>query len=288
MTLIKEHIRRMQAYRPPLEGRDPQVHLLLDFNERTVPVSQHIKDALARFLDEDNLMVYPHYGDFCTKIASYAQVKSSQTMFTNGSDQGIDLVIRATCVAGDEIIIPAPSFAMYWQAAQVQGLSIVEVPYTDDFRFPETGLMAKISEKTKVVVIANPNSPTGTLVSQETIVAIARVNPGIVLLVDECYFEYTGVTAKDWIEELPNLFVLRTFSKTWGLSSLRIGYVLASEENISQLLKIRGPYDVNQLAVVAVQAALEQPNYALEYVREVLEVSKPLLPPFKNGLSGGF
>lgn len=280
MSIFKQHIADMSAYLPPLEGRDPQAFTLLDFNERTIPVAEPILQALEAFIRSGRLQMYPSYGDVTSKIADYCEVLEEQVMITNGSDQGIDLIIRSACREGDEIIIPGPSFAMYGQCARVENLKIVEPQYTREGGFPLEGVLESINSKTRLIVISNPNNPSGTLVSPEDILRIAKAAPDAAILVDECYFEYSKTTVAPYLAEQPNLVVTRTFSKTWGLPSIRLGYVLSAKENILALLNVRGPYDVNQFAVAAVQASLARPETALEYVDEVMGVSKPLLESF--------
>lgn len=277
MSIFKDHIRQMGAYTPPLEGRKPQSNLLLDFNERTLPVSKPILDALTHYIHSGCMQTYPSYGDITERLAQYCAVNENQVMITNGSDQGIDLIIRASCNAGDEVIIPAPSFAMYHQCAKIENLKIVEPFYTQCGGFPTDEVVSTINGNTRLIVISNPNNPSGTAVSKEEILRIAKAAPACTILVDECYYEYSKLTVADALEEHPNIVITRTFSKTWGLPSIRFGYILSAAENIPPLLNIRGPYDINQLAVVAAQAALDSPDYTKEYVDEVMGTSKPML-----------
>ena len=276
MAIFKEHIRQMGAYKPPLEGRNPHNNLLLDFNERTLPISQPIMDALTDYIHSGRMQTYPSYGDITQRLAEYCGVKNEQVMITNGSDQGIDLIIRASCKAGDEVIIPVPTFAMYKQCAQVEKLKIVEPFYTRESGFPTEEVLGAINDSTRLIVIANPNNPCGTPVAKEDILRIASAAPDCTVLVDECYYEYTKLTVVDELKQYPNILITRTFSKTWGLPSIRFGYILSVAENISPLLNVRGPYDINQLAVVAAHAALDNPEYTTQYVDEVMMVSKPL------------
>lgn len=280
MSVFKAHIAAMSAYKPPLDGRDPRRHLLLDFNERTIPVEQSILDALAAFVGGGRLQMYPAYGDLTSKIAAYCGVRAEQVMITNGSDQGIDLIIRSACNPGDEIIIPGPSFAMYNQCARVEQLTIIEPHYTRAGGYPLQAVLDAITDKTRVIVVSNPNNPCGTLVAPEAIVRLAQAAPQAAILVDECYFEYCKTTVAPHLDACPNLVITRTFSKTWGLPSLRIGYVLSAAENINALLNVRGPYDINQFAVVAVEAALANPQATAAYVDEVMEKAKPLFERF--------
>ncbi len=279
-SIFKSHIAAMNAYKPPLDGRDPGSHLLLDFNERTTPVSKVIEDALVDYIRSGRLQMYPAYGDTVDLIARYCRVASDQLMITNGSDQGIDLIIRAACREGDEAIIPGPSFAMYGQCAKIENLKIIEPQYTRASGFPVDEVLAAITEKTRIICIANPNNPSGTVLSRANIERILKAAPQAAVLVDECYYEYVMESVCDLVGEYSNLLVTRTFSKTWGIPSLRLGYVISSAENILALLNVRGPYDINQLAVVAIRAALESPDDTQRYVREVMLEAKPLLEAF--------
>lgn len=280
MATFKKHIHAMSAYKPPLDGRDPQSHLLFDFNERTLPVSQPVVDAIVDYVKSGRLQMYPAYGDIDALIADYCGVRAEQVMITNGSDQGIDLIIRASCSTGDEAIIPSPSFAMYHQCAKVENLKIIEPQYRLEEGFPLAGVLAAISPRTRIICLANPNNPSGTGIAREAIANILDAAPQATVLVDECYFEYSQATVCNWVDQYPNLVITRTFSKTWGIPSLRLGFVISCSDNIQALLNVRGPYDINQLAVVGVRAALENPEYTQAYVNEVMTISKPAFEQF--------
>lgn len=280
MGIFKDHIEAMSAYAPPLEGRNPSDYTLLDFNERTIPISTAIKKALVDYINDDRLQQYPFYGDICGRLASYCDVREEQVMVTNGSDQGIDLIIRAACREGQEVIIPSPSFAMYEQVAKVENLKIKSPSYTIEGGYPVEEVLAQVSAETRLIVISNPNNPCGTLVGNDAIANIAAAAPQAAILIDECYYEYSGATAAGLLEQFDNIVITRTFSKTWGLPSLRFGYVLSGKENIQSLLNVRGPYDINQMAVVAATAALDAPEYTERYVAEVMQESKPRLEQF--------
>jgi len=296
---IKERIKKMEHYKPPLEGRASRDYLLLDFNERTVSVSSKVKEALKKFIDSDRLRVYPEYGDLEVKIAEYAMVKPEQVMVTNGGDQGIDIVCRAYLDPGDKVIIPFPSFAMHYQSAGIQGAEILEPRYKDynpptasshsplgewapgDFPLEET-LKLLEDEKVRLIILCNPNNPMGSAIPIENVEKILEKakEKDIAVLHDEAYFEFSGITAKDLIEKYDNLYVMRTFAKAFGLVSTRAGYLISQKENIQELLKIRGPYDVNMFAKTAIIAALEDIKYMEDYIKEVMERSKPKLEKF--------
>lgn len=280
-SVLKPHLRDLAPYKPPLDGRDVQKHVLLDFNERTVAVPDQITDALKKHIDTQGLRCYPAYGTLAAEMAEYYGVPAGECMFTNGSDQGIDLVVRCCCKQGTEAIIPAPTFAMYEQACLTEGLVIRRPFFKKETGFPTEGVLSLVGPQTSLIVLSNPNNPTGTPITYADICKIAGTATHCAILVDECYYEFmhevnpADSTMKNELSRFPNLFVCRTFSKTWGFPSLRIGALLSCEANIKAISSVRGPYDVNQLAPVAVRAALADKQYMLSYVDEVMNKSKP-------------
>lgn len=281
--VIKARIKRMSHYKPPLEGRSEKDYLLLDFNERTTEPSKKVKEALKKFIDSGRLQVYPEYGNLEKKIAEYVSVKPNQVMTTNGGDQGIDLICRAHLDEGDKVIIPFPGFAMHYQSAGIQGAEILEPRYGENGEFPLREVLTLLDdEKVKLIIICNPNNPLGSSISIGDVERILEKTKerDIAVLHDEAYFEFSGLTCKDLIEKYDNLYIIRTFAKAFGLVSTRAGYIISQKENIQELLKIRGPYDVNMFAKIAILAALEDIKYMKDYVKEVMEKSKPKLEKF--------
>ncbi|MGH1487233.1 MAG: pyridoxal phosphate-dependent aminotransferase [Cellvibrionaceae bacterium] len=277
MAILKSHLLSMSAYQPPLEGRNPNAYTLLDFNERTIPVSEPVVNALQDYIASGRLQQYPAYGDIVERLAAYVELPADHIMITNGSDQGIDLIFRAVSRDNAEAIIPGPSFAMYTQCAKVEAMALIEPQYTKEKGYPLAEVLAAITPNTAIIVVSNPNNPCGTLVSQQQILEIAKAAPNAAILVDECYYEYSQETIAPRLSELKNVFITRTFSKTWGIPSLRFGYIMAAPDYIRALCNVRGPYDINQLAIVAANAALDNPAYTEGYVKEVMEEAKPLL-----------
>ncbi len=287
-NLALQRIQEMKSYNPPLSGRRAFSGLLLDFNERTLPPSSKVLKAIQDLLKANKLQLYPEYGDLERKLAQYVDVNTDQIIITNGSDQGIDLIFRTFTQAGDTVIIPAPSFAMFYQSAQIVGNKILRPLYNkENLSFPLEELLGMINESVKLIVICNPNNPTGTAVSINDIQKIVQKAPNAIILVDEAYFEFSGVTAVPLIKNYPNIIVVRTLSKAFGLPSLRVGYIVASNSYINELLKVRGPYDVNMVAYTATRAALDDLKGAQKYADEVMNQAKPMVEEFftKNGIT---
>lgn len=271
----------MKPYALPISERRAYRGMLLDFNERTVSTSPIIKKAILNLLKSDTLQLYPEYGGLEVKLAKYAGVDSDQILITNGSDQGIDLVFRTFTETGDTVIIPTPSFAMFSQSACISGNKILRPMYAKkNLSFPLDDVLSMINGSIKLIVLCNPNNPTGTAVSIDGIEQIAQRAPNAIILVDEAYFEFSALTAVTLIEKYPNIIVIRTLSKAFGLSSLRIGYIVASKNYINEFSKIRGPFDVNMIAYTASLAALEDLKDMQRYVNEVMKKSKPMIEKF--------
>lgn len=280
-NLALERIQKMKTYNPPLNGRSKFDGLLLDFNERTIKPTDNVINALRNFLQEDRLQTYPEYGQLEKKLAQYVGVNKDQIMITNGSDQGIDLIFRTFTEAGDTVIIPTPSFAMFYQSAQIAGNRILRPLYIKrGLSFPFEELSGMINDSVKLIVICNPNNPTGTLIAINDIEKIVQKARNAIILVDEAYFEFSNVTAVPLIKKYPNIIIVRTLSKAFGLASLRIGYVIANDEYIQELRKIRGPYAINMLAYVAASSSLDDKQDIDRYVEKVMKKSKPMIEEF--------
>ena len=262
-------VKAMAPYSPPTGGRAGK--LRLDFNENTVGCSPHVIAALKDRLDAGALTIYPEYGEAKDAIARYFQVDPAQFVFTNGTDEAIQVFVNTYVDDGQEVVILKPSYAMYRFYAEVAGANVTEVEYPQpDMEFPLQALLDAITPETRAVMLANPNNPTGTGVSLLGIERILKRARKAAVLVDEAYFEFCGVTALTEIARVPNLFVSRTFSKVFGMAAMRVGCLFSHEANIKYLHKAQSPYSVNALAIIAAQAAVEDREYVETYVAEVL------------------
>jgi len=262
-------VQQMAAYSPPTGGRVGK--LRLDFNENTVGCSPRVIDALRTLITPDTLAVYPEYGEAKAAVAEYFRVRPEQFVFTNGTDEAIQVFINTYVDDGQEVLVLKPAYAMYRFYAEVAGAKIKEVAYPQPgMEFPLQDLLDAITPQTRAVLISNPNNPTGTGVSLLGIERILHRARKAAVLVDEAYYEFCGVTALTEIERVPNLFVCRTFSKVFGMAAMRLGCLFSHEANIAYLHKAQSPYSVNGMAIVAARAAVEDTGYIENYVAEVL------------------
>ena len=259
----------MAPYSPPTAGRAGK--LRLDFNENTVGASPRVIEFLCRTLNAPGLAVYPEYGEARTALAEFFGVPQGQLMLTNGTDEAIQVIVNTYLDDGDDVLLLRPSYAMYRFYAEVAGAAIREIDYRpEDLSFPLDELLAAIRPTTRAVLIANPNNPTGTGVTVEAIEKILRKASNAAVLIDEAYFEFSGVTAMPLVDRAPNLFVSRTFSKVFGMAAMRLGCVFSQADNIGFLRKAQSPYSVNMLAALAATEAIRDTEYVANYVTEVL------------------
>ncbi|HLK65761.1 MAG TPA: histidinol-phosphate transaminase [Bryobacteraceae bacterium] len=259
----------MEPYSPPTAGRSDK--LRLDFNENTVGCSPRVIAALKDQIEASTLTIYPEYGEAKEAVANYFRVRPEQFVFTNGTDEAIQVFVNTYIDDGQEVLILKPAYAMYRFYAEVAGARIREVEHEmPGLEFPLQALLDAITPETRAVILANPNNPTGTGISLLGIERILHRARKAVVLVDEAYYEFSGVTALTEIERLPNLFVCRTFSKIFGMAAMRLGCLFSHEANVALLHKAQSPYSVNALAVMAAKTAVEDTEYIQNYVAEVL------------------
>jgi histidinol-phosphate aminotransferase len=281
-------VQSMSNYAPPVAGRRAEFEgVLLDFNERTANLADVVVDEMLNQLKQLPWQVYPEDCSYAQPaLAEYCGVEPNQLLLTNGSDQAVDLIFRTFSQPRATVVVPKPSFTMFWQSTDLLEQRVLSPQYRDDLSFPLQEVLALAGEKPQLVVLCTPNNPTGTSLTVAEIEQVVRAFPNSLVYVDEAYVEFSGVTAVPLLARYPNLVISRTFSKAFGLASLRIGYVLASAEHIAELNKVRKPYDVNAVAYIAVAAALKYRDEAQLYISEVTQQAKPFTEKFfaDNGI----
>ncbi len=267
MLKARSAIQTIPSYHPPLAGREG---LRLDFNENTVGCSPRILAHLRQLTAED-LARYPEREAVETRVAQLLQVDPSQLLLTNGVDEAIHLLCQTFLEAGDEALIVEPTYSMYRIYMTGAGARVVSTRAGKNFEFPGVELLSRISPHTRLIAIANPNNPTGTVAPKAELLRLARSAPDAALLVDEAYFEFYGQTLLDKCTGLPNLFVARTFSKAYGLAGLRAGVLVGNAEPMCAVRRVCSPYNVNAVALACLPEALADQVYIQQYVNDVLE-----------------
>jgi histidinol-phosphate aminotransferase len=262
----------MKEYHPPLGDRDG---LRLDFNENTFECSPAVLEAL-QALRPANLTRYPERQPVEALVAQHLGLEAAQVLLTNGVDEAIHVICQTYLDAGDEVLLSVPTYSMYEVYASATEACIVTVQADTDFRFPFERLLDAITPRTKVIAIANPNSPTGSVVSRTQLLSIVEHAPHAVVMVDEAYFHFYGQTIADLIGHYPNLLLARTFSKAYGLAGLRLGLLAGHADVVRWLRRVISPYSVNSLALACLPAALKDQTYLEWYVAEVLAARREL------------
>ena len=261
----RSRVLSMPEYHPPLAGREA---LRLDFNENTLAPSPRVLAKL-RELTAEGLTIYPERGPVERVVAERLGLRGEQILLTNGVDEAIHLVACTFLDEGDEALICTPTFFMYDVSISMMTSRLVRVQSDDSLAFPFERFMAAITPRTRLIIVASPNNPTGSVVNREHLLAIAAAAPGAVLMVDEAYFHFFGETVLPDIAKVPNLVVARTFSKAYGLASLRIGMLAANPRLIGYLRKVSSPYNVNGVALAVLPEAVADGAYLDWYARQV-------------------
>ncbi len=258
-------VRGLKEYHPPLGGR---VGLRLDFNENTVGCSPRVLERL-RQLQFDQLARYPERESVERRVAAHLGVEPTALLLTNGVDEAIHLICETYLEPGDEALIVVPTFSMYEIYAAATGAQVITIPAGPEFRYPTDDVLARISPHTRLIAIANPNNPTGTVVPRADLLRMVCAAPDAAVLVDEAYFDFYGDSLLAEVAGCPNLFVARTFSKAYGLAGLRIGVLVGSAAQMAMVRRVSSPYNVNAVALACLPDALADQDYIRQYVAEV-------------------
>ena len=256
-----------RTYEPPGEGRVDK--LRLDFNENTAGCSPAVQRALAK-LTPKLLSMYPEYERGTRRLARHFQVAPEELLLTNGGDDALRLFFDAFVDAGSSVVICEPTFPMYRYWGEVAGAKIEVQRYGSGMEFPLEGVLQALSARPRVVFLCNPNNPTGTLVQKSVIETVLKAATHTAVVLDEAYAEFSGVTVVPWINQYPQLFVARTFSKAAGLAGLRLGAVIACPESLAILRRATAPFPVNVAALAAAEAAVSDSRTMKLYVKNIL------------------
>lgn len=318
----RPEVESLQAYSAPLEGRRGM--LRLDFNENTVGPSPKVVQAI-RAIPAEHFAIYPEYEGLQAAVAASLlrtsglhaagpaapsrRLEPHHIGLFNGVDAALHAVFQAYGAPGDRLLTTIPTFGYYSPCARMQGMAIEAIPYRQhDFAFPFEAIRAALTQgdaalasesqpwiPPRLLLICNPNNPTGTRLAPERILELAAAAPATLVVVDELYEAFSGDSvlplllagaggaaaaqapgASDPFAAFPNLLVLRSLSKTAGLAGLRIGFAIGHPAVVDRVGRVTGPYDINSFAVTAAYAALDDQAYVDDFVAEVL-AAKALL-----------
>lgn len=269
--LVRENILRLTPYSSARSEFKGAASVFIDANENPFDT------GLNRYPD-------PLQWKLKAQIAAWRGIGAEHIFLGNGSDEAIDLLVRIFCEpAQDHIVIAPPTYGMYQVSADIANVGVRSIPLLKTFQPDVEAILAQADAHSKLLFLCSPNNPTANDFQPERLRRLIGGFPGIVV-VDEAYIDFSsqpGCIA--WLEEFPNLVVLQTFSKAWGLAGIRLGMAFASEEIIALFNKVKPPYNVNELTQRAALEALADRNKQAEWVRNIL-LQRTLLTQFLSGL----
>jgi histidinol-phosphate aminotransferase len=258
-TFTRDNVRAMHGYSPG-EQPEPGARIVkLNTNENPFPPSPKVLQAIHE-VDGETLRRYPHpLGDRFREAASALMgVEPEQVLCGNGSDDILTIATRTFVPSGGLLASPEPTYSLYPVLAQLEAAKHVGVPFEKNYQLPIDALVATNAD---AIYLANPNAPTGTVVSLDSIETLAKEFAKLVL-VDEAYADFWGKTAVGLIEKCPNIIVSRTLSKGYGLAGLRFGYAVANREVIDEMIKVKDSYNADAISILAATAAITDQAYA--------------------------
>ena len=268
--LLRKNILDLKPYSSARDEYTGEAMVFLDANEN--PFNQpynRYPDPLQRALKE--------------KIAVLKKVEAANIFLGNGSDEPIDLLIRAFCEPGkDNIVTINPTYGMYQVAADISAVELRKVSLTDEYELDTESLLAACDENTKLIFLCSPNNPTGNSLSKDAMLSVANKFKGL-LVVDEAYIDFApGKTLLNELSEIPNLVILQTFSKAWGMAGIRMGMAFASKEIIQVLNKIKYPYNLNILSQQKALELLEQNEQVENWVKLLISERERIAKDLEN------
>lgn len=270
---VRKSVEQMRPYHPPLEGRTNK--LRLDFNENPIGCSPAVRRALAK-LTAASISAYPEQETVRKRAARHFGVRPDELLLTNGTDEALSLVVNTFVESADRVLLVEPTYAMYRFYSELAGARIVALRYDNEMCFPWNSVIEELRTGPRVFFLPNPNSPTGNLLSARELRRMLQAAPRTMVVIDEAYFEFSGVTVIPWIRRYKNLIVTRTFSKTCGLAGLRLGCLFVHRELAAQMRKAQSPYPVNAAALAAADAAMRDRGFIAQTVREAIRARKEL------------
>ena len=270
MLKPRESIAQLSPYHSPIVSR---AGLSLDLNESMAGCSPRVLARL-RSLSAADLSLYPQREAGERLVANFLGIAPEQVLLTNGMDEALSLLFTTYLGPGDELLLADPTFVMYPVLGEALGAQVVRLSSGEDLALPTADFLARISPRTRVIAIANPNNPTGLAASRADLLKIAESAPDAAVLIDEAYFEFCGaaLTCRTLIPDLarhPNLFVARTFSKAYGLAGLRLGVLTGAADQIDYVRRLSLPFNVNSVALACLEEALSDRSFVSEHVAQV-------------------
>src|SRR6185369_13194150 len=253
---IKPVVRSIAAY----TLRPDRTAIKLNQNENPFDMPQAIKDEVMRRIANRPWSRYPDFDPIglLEKLATFSGWCADGILAGNGSNELIEALLMTTVSPSTRVVIPTPTFTLYQLMARILGGEAVEIPLNDSLEFDVPEIKRQIiDEKADIVILCSPNNPTGCVIAESDLRSLLKLSPGLIV-VDEAYHEFSRSTVVPLLKEFKNLVVLRTFSKAMAAAGLRIGYLLAAPELVTQINKARLPYNLNFFSHTVAEVAVEK------------------------------
>jgi len=252
--------------------------LKLDWNEATIPPSPKVKEALLEVIqDEQAFSLYPNTNnqELLQLLATYSEVNIDEIQYFASSDAAHEYVAKLVLTSGSKVLILGPTYDNFRLTCESQGAAVEYVNYSYDFTL-NTELLSQEVQRVNpdLVYLCNPNNPSGNLLDLDLIERLLSKFKASTFLLDEAYFEFSGITAVPLLKKFSNVFISRTFSKAFALAGFRAGYMISQKENMELLNRIRNAKNFTTLTQVAITAALKDLDYMWSYVEEVNQTKK--------------
>ncbi len=245
---------------------------LLDKNERVNPYSNELVGTLLKNILPSDLSSYPDQTNLYERLSDFLGIDASSLLLTPGSDAGLKYIFDTFVVPGDEVVHLNPTYAMIGVYVDMFGAHSAAISFTKRLTLDTKELISAVNSRTKLVLLVNPNQPTGTVLQQDVVKEIAECAKtfGSVVVIDEAYIEFSDEESSlSMISDYSNLVVMRTFSKAWGLAGVRLGYLAAQARLINELKKVKPLLDINILAIKSAEYFLEHYTEVEKYISEV-------------------
>jgi histidinol-phosphate aminotransferase len=278
MLKPRASIAGLQPYHSPIVSR---AGLSLDLNESMAGCSPRVLARL-RSLSSEDVSLYPRREVGERIIANFLGIAPEQVLLTNGMDEALLLLFATYLGSDDELMFADPTFVMYPVLGEALGAKVVRLPSDEGLNLPIADFLARVSSRTRVIAIANPNNPSGLAASRANLLKIAESTPNAAVLIDEAYYEFYGETLIPDLARHPNLFVARTFSKAYGLAGMRLGVLIGAPEQISYLRRFGLPFNVNSVVLACLEEALVDQEFVSNHVAQVKQGREQLSQLFNE------
>ncbi|HHT9104828.1 MAG TPA: histidinol-phosphate transaminase [Candidatus Wujingus californicus] len=277
LSYFRDNIERMSGYTPGEQPKDG-VYIKLNTNENPYPPSPNVLNAIKEAVNE-KLRLYPDpvATEARKKVAAVLGTKPERVMAGNGSDDLLSIIIRSFAGPGDKVVFPYPSYMLYKTLAELQDGVTCDIDFNEDYSLPENFIV----KRARVGFIANPNSPSGTMIPSREISKIASKINGVIVI-DEAYADFAEDNCLSLVEKHDNLLILRTLSKSYSLAGIRLGFCIAQESLIQGMMKVKDSYNVDRLSIAAAVASLDDQKNMKAHVKKIIETRQYLTDSLRD------